>query len=207
MTRGEADGNRSAPVCTASRPDAIAELYNEHFCSVFNDGDVTHGDLLETTPPPLVPGPALSDVHVSPEDVLAVLQHLDVNKATGPDGIAPRLLKETAQQIAHKSLACGVVPDDWKLANIVPVFKKVEKENVENYRPISLLSLVSKAMERCVLNKIREHLLVLINAVQHGFLQGKSCATQLLEVLDYIGYLLDAGKQTDVAMAGMQHCV
>ena len=66
-----------------------------------------------------------------------MLQHLDVNKATGPDGIAPRLLKETAQQIApslsqlfNKSLACGVVPDDWKLANIVPVFKKVSKASV-----------------------------------------------------------------------------
>ena len=139
-----------------------------------------------------------------------MLQHLDVNKATGPDGIAPRLLKETAQQIApslsqlfNKSLACGVVPDDWKLANIVPVFKRGKKGHVENYHPISLLSLVSKAMEQCVLNKIREHLLVLINAVQHGFLPGKSCATQLLEVLDYIGSLLDAGKQTDVIYMDM----
>ena len=116
------------------------------------------------------------------------LKALDPNKATGPDSIPPRLLKETAQQIApsltklfNRSLSCGIFPDDWKLANIVPVHKKGDKRYVENYRPISL-SFISKVFERCVLTNARDHLLDLINCSQNGFIPGKSCTTQLLAV-------------------------
>jgi hypothetical protein len=52
----------------------------------------------------------------------------------------------------NKSLRIGVVPFDWKLANVVPAHKKGDQEFVENHRPISLLSLVSKVLERCVFN-------------------------------------------------------
>jgi hypothetical protein len=50
----------------------------------------------------------------------------------------------------NKSLDEGVLPEEWKLANIVPVHKKGERESTENYRPISLLPIVSKVLERCV---------------------------------------------------------
>ena len=77
------------------------------------------------------------------------------HKALGPDGIPGRILKETAQQIApsltllfDKSLRSAVVPDEWKLANVVPVFKRGIKEPIQNYRPISLLCIVSKVLER-----------------------------------------------------------
>ena len=68
------------------------------------------------------------------------------DKALGPDGIPGRILKETAQQIVpsltllfNKSLHSAVVPDEWKLANVVPVFKRGIKEHVQNYRPIFLI--------------------------------------------------------------------
>ena len=61
-----------------------------------------------------------------------------------------------------------------------------DKSQVDNYRPIYLLSIISKVLERCVQRDIRDHLLQLINDSQHGFIPGKSCTTQLLEVLDYI---------------------
>ena len=113
-----------------------------------------------------------------------------------PDGISPRLVKETAHQIApslstlfNRSLDSGSLPEEWKLANIIPVFKKGDKSFVENYRPISLLCVVSKVFERCVLNNLRDHLLQLLNSSQHGFTPGRSCTTQLVEVLNYIGSL------------------
>ena len=124
--------------------------------------------------------------------------------------LPPRLLKETAHQIApslcslfNRSLNSGSLPEDWKLANIIPVFKKGDKTHVENYRPISLLCIVSKVLERCVLSKLRVHLLELINTSQHGFIPGRSCTTQLVEVLNSIGSLLDSGKQTDVIFMDM----
>ena len=79
-----------------------------------------------------------------------------------------------------------------------PCLQKGEKQCVDNYRPKSLLSVVSKVLERCVLGKIRDHIFCLISCTQHGFTSGKPCTTQLLEVHDHIGSLQDAGKQTDI---------
>ena len=97
----------------------------------------------------------------------------------------------------------AMIPEDWKLANVVPVFKKGKKELVENYRPISLLAIISKIFERCVLHGMKDHIYHLINRAQHGFMAGKSCVSQLTAVLDYIGSQLDNGKQTDVIYLDM----
>ena len=104
------------------------------------------------------------------------------HKATGPDGIPNKILIETAQQIApslcllfNLSLRRGSLPDEWKTSNIVPVFKKGKPSHVENYRPISLLSNISKVHERCILVKMRNHLLQYISENQHGFVPGRSC--------------------------------
>ena len=73
----------------------------------------------------------------------------DDNKATGPDQIPGELLKTCANELAsvfailfQASLDQGIVPDDWKLTLIPPLFKKADKSNIENYRPISLTSVV-----------------------------------------------------------------
>ena len=68
----------------------------------------------------------------------------------------------------NKFLRFGIFPGDWKLANIVPIFKKGKRDLVENYRPISLLPVISKVLERCVLAGLRDHLSHLISRVQHG---------------------------------------
>ena len=144
------------------------------------------------------------------ETVLTSLEQLDINKATGSDGIPERLLKETADQIApsltmlfSKSLRLGVFAGDWKLANIVPIFKKGKRDVAENYRSISLLPVISKVLERCVLAGLRDHLSHLISREQHGVLAGRSCVTQLTSVLHYIGGQLDAVKQIDIIYLDM----
>mgnify|MGYP001794785018 CR=1 FL=1 len=79
-------------------------------------------------------GPLLTDLTLTFDEVLEAIQSLDTNKSTGPDGISARLFKETAREIAP-SLTCltnhsgwlGIYPDDKKLANIVPVYKKRRK--------------------------------------------------------------------------------
>ena len=87
----------------------------------------------------------------------------------------------------------GCLPEDWKLANIFPVFKKDNKEQAENYRPISLLSIVPRV------TAIRDHVVNLISACQHGFIAERSCVTQLVEVLDQIGTKLDRGVQVELS--------
>ena len=139
-----------------------------------------------------------------------VIMNLNNNKAQGPDNIPVRILKETAVQITpslcalfNKSLRVGVLPNDWKLANVVPIHKHGEKTYVEHYRPISLLSLISKVLERCIFNNIKYHVYDQINPCHNGFMYGKSCITQLIEVLERIGRELDRGRQIDVLYLDM----
>ena len=73
------------------------------------------------------------------------------------------------------------------------MFKKGVKTMVDNYRPISLLCVVSKILERCLLNKIYNELIHLITNLQHGFLKGRSTVTQLLSVLNLIVKNMDEG--------------
>ena len=82
------------------------------------------------------------------------LRTLDTTKACGPDEIPARILKECALEISplcslfNTSLKAGkVIPDEWKKLNVTPVHKKDSRENVSNYRPISLLSIISKVMD------------------------------------------------------------
>ena len=122
------------------------------------------------------------------------LNNLDTSKAYGPDGIPPRLLKEYSKEISSSLCSLfktGRVPREWKKANVIPIHKKDCVEPVTNYRPISLLPVVSKVLERCVFNNIYPF----INNVQHGFLRNRSCVKQLLGVLHDIGKSLDNNRQ------------
>ena len=190
--------------CSADSPLEIANLFNTYFASVFSRGEASE------TYNTAVPEPTTCQLTLTVGGVQTILESLDVTKATGPDGIPAKLLKETASVIApslcklfNKSLNTGVLPQEWKEANIVPVFKKGDHEHTENYRPISLLSLVSKVLERCVLNSLKDQLYNTISSCQHGFISGKSCTSNLLEVLDHIGSLLDNGEQIDVVYMDM----
>ena len=150
----------------------------------------------------------LTDLSLSELEVEILLTSLDTNKATGSDEIPARLLKETASIIVpsicklfNKSLEQGTVPQDWKLANVVPVYKKSDKEHTENYRPISLLPIISKVFERSIFMNIRRQFSRAIHDHQHGFLQGKSCVTNLLEVCP--SACLDTGGQVDILYLDM----
>ena len=99
----------------------------------------------------------------------------------------------------NTSLKAGkVIPDEWKKLNVTPVHKKDSRENVSNYRPISLLSIISKVMDAVFIIGVNPILSALINKTQHGFLKKQSCVTQLLSVLHDIGKNLDNNKQVDM---------
>ena len=81
---------------------------------------------------------------------------------------------------------------------MVPVHKKGDKSQVSNYRPISVLCILSKVMGKYIYNHIIDTVKPLIHPLQHGFMNGKSCTTQLLEVYDNVGKCLDGGKQMNM---------
>ena len=104
----------------------------------------------------------LNKIDFRPYKIEKLLSEINPNKACGPDGIPGKVLKECAASLAHPlsilfqlSYNSGTLPAEWKLANIVPIHKKGSKDDIENYRPISLTCLVMKIFERI----IREDLL------------------------------------------------
>ena len=95
------------------------------------------------------------------------------------------------------SKSLGEVPLTWKRANIAPVFKDNTKENVENYRSISLLSILGKCQERIIHRAIYSHVSPFLTDWQHGFVKGRSCTTQLVLTHHMWSKALDAGLQDD----------
>ncbi|KFP46491.1 RNA-directed DNA polymerase from mobile element jockey, partial [Cathartes aura] len=98
---------------------------------------------------------------VKEELVCELLQELDPYKSRGPDNIHPRVLRELADVVARplslifeKSWRSGDIPEDWKKANVTPIYQKGLKEDPGDYRPISLTSVPGKAMERIFLGAI-----------------------------------------------------
>jgi hypothetical protein len=132
---------------------------------------------------------------------------INPTKASGPDLINPRLLKEAAPIIKHPlcklfnlSLRVASYPSQWKRVNITPVFKNNKQNDVNNYRLISLLSVISKCMERCVYNHIHNHLLDsdILTTCQSGFTKGDSAVNQLINITNDFGKALDSGKEVRV---------
>ena len=102
---------------------------------------------------------SLDSISISVTDVSDVLKCLDTSKAVGPDLIKPRMLKEDSDTSAkplsnlfNLSLQQQHFPSSWKVANVVHVFKKADPKKVENYRTISLLSIIGKVFENACLN-------------------------------------------------------
>ena len=150
----------------------------------------------------------LDDIQITPEMVEAKLKKLNENKSSGSDVFHPYVLKETAQEMSlplsliyQKLLNEGVCPDEWKCANVTPIHKKGDRTDPGNYRPVSLTSQVCKVLESIIVDKISEHLTSneLLNEAQHGFREGRSCLTNLLETLEQWTEIIDEGDAVDVA--------
>ena len=136
-----------------------------------------------------------------------VLLNLKVSKASGPDLISPRLLKEGADVLAmplsllfNFLITCGHFPTFWKDANVTAVDKKKDKSLPSNYRPISLLNQLSKVMERCVHKQVYNYINMknIITPLQSGFIPCDSTTYQLLHTNHRFCEAVDSGKEVRV---------
>ena len=152
-------------------------------------------------------GVPLTDIQFTEEKVRNLLNNLNTSKAAGPDDIHPRILKELSNEIAYpillifrSSFSNSNIPELWRLANVSPIHKKGAKNEKENYRPISLTSIVCRIMEKIIKEGIVDHFLKneLFSPDQYGFRQFRSCLLQLLEALEDWTSYLDTGNQIDI---------
>jgi len=140
-------------------------------------------------------------------EVLKKLSALPSDKSPGPDGLHPHFLHSCAHTLAKPlsiifrcSYETGILPTDWKLANVCPVFKKSSKSDVGNYLPISLTSVPCKIMESIIKDRIVRFLesSEFFSSYQHGFVKGRSCLTNLLETFEAWTKALNDGYDVDI---------
>ena len=145
----------------------------------------------------------------SAQGIEAQLRKLDHKKAPEPDQIPARILKEAAPEIAptlrlifKKSDETGTLPDDWKTANVSAIYKKGDKKDPENYRPVSLTSICCKVLEHILCSNISKHLDKhnILSDNQHGFRAKRSCETQLVQTIEDLSKSLNDKQQIDMAI-------
>ena len=190
----------------------IANILNEQFCRVFNERSPNTATLLGTIHLKQ-PNIVNVDYTFSVSNVAKALNQLDTRKSIGPDGVHPIVLKNCASEfskhLSHifcQSFKHGMVPTKWKQANITPIFKKGEKVDPANYRPISLTSVPGKVMEKLVRDVMMDHLERngLISKNQHGFVHKKSCLTNLLETMDTVTNAYNNGQHAFIVFLDFQ---
>ena len=131
----------------------------------------------------------MQDIRIDQRGVHKLLKGLKPHKATGPDMVPARLLRDYAIEFStiftilfQTSLDSGKIPSDWRKASIVPIYKKGDKHKASNYRPVSLTSITCKLLEHIIHSNIMDHYdsLGILTDKQHGFRSRRSCETQLI---------------------------
>ena len=164
-----------------------ASLFNDYFadqCTIIDNGSVL---------PPLKfrTSSLLSDIVISPDKIVEIIHSLNAKKAHGCDGISMAMLKLCPEEIAiplsiifQRCVSSGRFPDSWKLANVQPIHKKNNRQSKSNYRPISLLPLCGKILEKIIFDQVYSFLDEnrLISTMQSGFRPGDSCIFQLISI-------------------------
>ena len=146
----------------------------------------------------------LNTIVLITDEVESVLKILPVGKATGPNGLSNRILRELSHELSipycslfNQSLDTGDVPSSYKEANVCPVPKKGDLSIVSNYRPISLLNSEDKVIERLIFKHLYNHLRDnnILSSLQFGFIPGDSTVNQLTYLYNVFCQALDSGKE------------
>lgn len=176
----------------------ICSLFSRYFSSVFT-----------------VPGKPAADVGressctnisikmLELSEVQQALREVAPNKGPGPDGVPSIIINKCWEalskpllKIYNLSISCGQFPSLWKQARVVPIFKSGDRSKVDNYRPISLLCIMGKILEKIVYGRIFFIVRPLLTTAQHGFISGRSVETNLLYYTDQL--LLSGDDQNQV---------
>ena len=151
--------------------------------------------------------PKMTNFNISLATVTDKLAGLAVDKSPGTDLLHPRVLYEVRHEIAgalviifNKSIEEGSVPEDWKEAEVIALYKKGARSERGNYRPVSLTSICCKILESFIHDHIMKYILTndLLTKKQYSFVKGRSTVLQLLHMLDNWTEYLDKGGEGQI---------
>ena len=188
------------------QPEDMANILQSQYSSVFSDPDSADIDPTASNTKKNI-NTNISNVEVTTKRMIHAMSELNAN-SSAPDGDIPaKILKDCRKSLCkplvilwQNSFDIGIIPTQFKQQFITPIFKKGNKTDPANYRPVSLTSHVIKIFERVIRTQLVEFLEnnKLISAKQHGFRKGRSCLTQLLSHMDQILENYLRGDETDV---------
>jgi hypothetical protein len=182
-----------------------AEAFMRYFMSVHINETVSNDPVFSSSLQSKT-NERFNDFYISSESVSIALRSLSSFSSPGPDGMPNILLKEGGSSLIAAIVVFfrllldeGNLPSEWKLATVVPIYKKGSRSDCKNYRPISLTCNLCKVFERLLKDYMLASLLEngLLNSSQHGFLPGRSTSTALLSFLEELSSSLDDRKCAD----------
>ena len=179
-----------------------ASKFNDFFLSHCNI-DTSNSSLPDDPATP----PRMTCILATEKEISDLIKSIDPSKATGCDGISPQLLKLAADSIVpsltrliNLSLQTCRVPKLWKEANVLPLFKKGDRSDINNYRPVSILPCASKILEKIIYKNVFNYLRdnKLITPHQSGFMPGDGTVNQLTYLYNVFAEALDKRKKVQV---------
>ena len=181
-----------------------ANILNEHFKTTFTTEKFDNFPSKPNSPYPSTP-----HFEITTQGVYNIPIECNPNKSPGPEKLHPYALKATAAEISpmlthvfQQSLRCGRLPTQWKHAYVTPFYKKGDKTDPKNYRPISLTSVICKTMEHIIVSQLMNYLESnnILTENQFGFREHHSCESQLLVTVNDIAKAINNKLQVDLAV-------
>jgi hypothetical protein len=199
---------------SATSPDEISNLFNKFFSSIKSTSPINvdlaskkieeYFSRLKREGKLFVPDSlSFSFAQVTMSEVEEALNSMSATSSPGYNGIHPKVLKLVPEvflpiftDLFNCCIKCGVIPDDFKFAIVIPLFKKGDPADINNYRGISILPFLAKLFEKLIANQIKKYFESnnLFYSGQHGFRRGHSCETALHEILTDLNIARDQRK-------------
>src|SRR3984885_1008205 len=182
--------------------ETIASALNTYFTGIaqnlkanISPTTSSYSDYLGTPEPS-----SLAWIPTFPAEIMSLSSSLNPSKSIGPDHLDPSIIRTNLSiiinplaQIFNSSLETGIVPDKMKQAVVIPIFKQGNREDIGNYRPISISPFFSKLLEKVVHQRLADYVTKknIIHSTQHGFRSGYSTVLPLISIQDKITQAID----------------
>ena len=193
-----------------SDPIEVGDLFNEYFSSIADNFDISLLNNPFNTHLPIATNHIKFTIPlITIDDILNLAAELDQNKSTGLDGIPAYFIKSSIHSIApiilricNMSIENGVFPNMWKKARLIPIYKAETRTERNNYRPISILPILSKLLERHVANSYVKFLTEndILSSCQHCFRAHHSCESTLILICEHLLDNIEQGLINGIAL-------